>query len=159
KFEGEDWESFTHTYATGIYNLKYTITGQNGCRATKTYGVFIGSNPAVGLGNPGNTNICSATSLSFPITSTENNPVGTVYTVTYYDGSAPPVIKHPPPDTVEHIFDESTCRNHNSTSYTNSSSATITAPNPCASSTATVAPIYVTEAPEPTKEVPEPALH
>jgi len=158
KFEGEDWESFTHTYATGIYNLKYTVTGQNGCRATKTYGVFIGSNPAVGLGNPGNTNICSATSLSFPITSTENNPVGTVYTVTFSDGSAPQVFNHPPPATVEHIFDESSCGKHNSTSYANSFSATITAANPCASSTATVAPIYVTEAPEPEMEVPEEAV-
>src|SRR5690606_12595452 len=85
KFVGSDWETFTHPYSPGIYNLKYTVTGENGCVATKTYGVFIGSNPAVGLGNPGNTNICSATSLEFPITSTENNPVGTVYTVTFSD--------------------------------------------------------------------------
>src|SRR5690554_4548424 len=155
KFIGSDWETFTHPYATGIYNLKYTVTGENGCVATKTYGVFIGSNPAVGLGNPGNTNICSATSLEFPITSTDNNPVGTVYTVTFSDGSAPQVFNHPPPATVKHTFDESSCGKFNSTNYPNSFSATITAANPCASSTATVAPIYVTEAPEPEMEVPE----
>ena len=158
KFTGSDWDSFTHSYTTGIYNLKYTVTGENGCVATKTYGVFIGSNPAVGLGNPGNTNICSATSLEFPITSTENNPVGTVYTVTFSDGSAPQVFNHPPPATVKHTFDESSCGKFNSTNYPNSFSATITAANPCASSTATVAPIYVTEAPEPEMEVPEEAV-
>src|SRR5690606_23785594 len=133
------------------------VTGENGCVATKTYGVFIGSNPAVGLGNPGNTNICSATSLRFPITSTENNPIGTVYTVTFSDGSAPQVFNHPAPAFVEHIFEESSCGKF-SPGYSNSFSATITAANPCASSTATVAPIYVTEAPEPEMEVPEEAI-
>jgi gliding motility-associated-like protein len=155
KFTGSEWETFTHPYATGIYNLKYTVTGENGCVATKTYGVFIGSNPAVGLGNPGNTNICSATSLTFPITSTDNNPVGTIYTVTFSDGSEPQVFNHPPPPEVTHTFDESSCGKFNSSGYANSFSATITAANPCASSTATVAPIYVTEAPEPEMEVPE----
>lgn len=155
KYIGEDWESFTHSYTTGIYNLKYTVTGENGCVATRTYGVFIGSNPAVGLGNPGNTNICAATSLRFPITSTENNPAGTVYTVTFSDGSPPQVFNHPAPAFVEHVFQESSCGEFNSSGYANSFSATITAANPCASSTATVAPIYVTEAPEPKMEIPE----
>lgn len=157
KFIGSDWDTFTHPYGTGIYNLKYTVTGENGCVATKTYGVYIGSNPAVGLGNPGNTNICSATSLTFPITSTENNPIGTIYTVTFSDGSAPQVFTHPPPATVTHTFDESSCGKY-SPGYANSFSATITAANPCASSTATVAPIYVTEAPQPEMEVPEEAV-
>lgn len=158
KFQATDWESLSHSYSQGIYNLQYTITGESGCVATKTYGIFIGSNPAVGLGNPGNTNICSETALSFPITSTENNPVGTIYTVTFSDGSDPQPFTHPPPATVEHVFKESSCGEYNTSGYPNSFSATITAANPCATSTAMVSPIYVTKAPEPEMEVPDEAV-
>ncbi|MBL0034448.1 MAG: hypothetical protein IPP26_01535 [Flavobacteriales bacterium] len=48
-----------HIYGQGIYTLTYTITDANNCVSTATYQVFFGSNPAVGLGNPGNTNVCA----------------------------------------------------------------------------------------------------
>ncbi|MEX2594400.1 MAG: PKD domain-containing protein [Anditalea sp.] len=158
KFVDEDWATLTHTYSLGIYKITYTITGENGCVASKDYRVFVGSNPAVGFGNPGNTNICTGDALSFPITGTENNPPGTTYTVTFSDGSDPQIFSHPPPETVEHVFQSSSCGAANTPDFPNSFSAKIIAENPCSASSATVAPIYATETPVPEMELPSEPL-
>jgi gliding motility-associated-like protein len=148
-FVAENWEEVSHAYPIGVFYLDYTVIGGNGCSITKRIGVFIGSNPAVGFGNPGNTNICSGEALTFPITGTENNPSGTVYTVTFSDGSEPQVFNHPPPPSVSHIFTETSCGKSGGQGFPNSFSATILAENPCSKSSAQVVPIYVTEKPEP----------
>ena len=148
-FEAEDWDEVSHDYPIGVFYLEYTVVGGNGCSITKRIGVFIGSNPAVGFGNPGNTNICSGEALTFPITGTENNPSGTVYTVTFSDGSEPQIFNHPPPPSVSHIFTETSCGKSGGQGFPNSFSATILAENPCSKSSAQVVPIYVTEKPEP----------
>lgn len=135
-----------HTYNVGAYTLKFIVSGDNGCTDTTNYNVFVGSNPAVGLGNPGNTSICTATSLTFPISNTSTNTPGTVYTVTFNDGTAPIVYNHPAPADVSHMFAITSCGT-NSSSYNNSFSASIRASNPCQTSTATVVPIYVSEKP------------
>ncbi|WP_194973226.1 PKD domain-containing protein [Aquiflexum lacus] len=148
-FEGEEWTELTHAYSIGVYYLNYTVTGGNGCIVNRRIGVFIGSNPAVGFGNPGNTNICSGEALTFPITGTENNPIGTTYTVTFSDGTPPQVFSHPPPATVSHIFESTSCGQFGAPGFGNSFSATILAENPCSRSSAQVVPIYVSEKPEP----------
>ncbi|WP_018472829.1 T9SS C-terminal target domain-containing protein [Echinicola pacifica] len=153
-FTGTDWEELNHSYAMGVYNLVYTVTGPNGCPATKEFGVFVGSNPAVGLANPGNTNVCGGQTLSFPITGTENNPEGTMYVVSYSDGSPEETYNHPPPLEVTHTFIESSC-GINSGSFPNSYSVSITAVNPCSASSAVVSPIYVSEIPDPEFTAPE----
>ncbi|WP_299100866.1 PKD domain-containing protein [uncultured Winogradskyella sp.] len=150
-FTANNWSSTTHSYGVGIYNLTYTITGSNGCDTVTDYTVFVGSNPAVSLGNPGNTDICNINPLTFPITGTENNPPGTTYTVTFNDGSAPEVFSHPPPASVTHSFDMSSCNTTSSdgtNTYENSFSAIIVASNPCSTSSVGVVPIYVSIAPE-----------
>src|SRR5690606_27117605 len=58
--------SLQHTYPVGTTMMQFIVTGQNGCRDTTNYYVFLGSNPAVGLGNPGNTAICTGSTLTFP---------------------------------------------------------------------------------------------
>jgi large repetitive protein len=148
-FEGKEWTELKHIYSTGVYFLNYTVSGINGCTVNRKFGVFIGSNPAVGFGNPGNTNICSGEALTFPITGTENNPLGTTYTVTFSDGSPPQIFSHPPPPTVSHIFETSSCGNFGAPGFGNSFSATILAENPCSRSSAQVVPIYVSEKPDP----------
>ncbi|WP_113922726.1 PKD domain-containing protein [Cognataquiflexum aquatile] len=148
-FEAEEWDEVSHDYPIGVFYLDYTVVGNNGCSVTKRIGVFIGSNPAVGFGNPGNTNICSGEALTFPITGTENNPEGTVYTVTFSDGSPSQIFNHPPPPSVSHIFTETSCGKSGGQGFPNSFSATILAENPCSKSSAQVVPIYVTEKPEP----------
>ncbi|MBF6608968.1 MAG: PKD domain-containing protein, partial [Flavobacterium sp.] len=140
----------THTYQIGLWNLTYTITGNNGCSTTRSYIVFVGSNPAVSLGNPGNTDICISTPLTFPITGTNNNPPGTTYTVTFNDGSPPIVFNHPPPSSVTHTFLASSCgttSSDGSNSYPNSFFANIVASNPCSISSVGVVPIYVSTPP------------
>jgi large repetitive protein len=148
-FVADDWSEVSHEYPIGVFNLEYTIVGGNGCSITKRIGIFIGSNPAVGFGNPGNTNICFGEALTFPITGTENNPEGTTYTVTFSDGSPPQVFNHPPPPSVSHIFNETSCGKTGGQGFPNSFSATILAENPCSKSSAQVVPIYISEKPEP----------
>jgi gliding motility-associated-like protein len=149
-FNSTSWSTISHTYPIGLWKLVYTIKGSNGCDTVKNYIVFVGSNPAVSLGNPGNTDICNSSSLTFPITGTTNNPPGTTYTVTFNDGSPPEVFNHPPPSSVTHTFLKSSCgitSSDGSNSYPNSFSANIVATNPCNTSSVGVVPIYVSTAP------------
>ncbi|WP_179348786.1 PKD domain-containing protein [Winogradskyella pacifica] len=157
-FQNTSWSILNHTYDVGIYNLVYTIEGNNSCTTVKNYTIFVGSNPAVSLGNPGNTDICNISPLTFPITGTENNPPGTVYTVTFNDGSTPQTFNHPPPANVTHTFTTSSCDTVSSdgtNTYQNSFSAIIVASNPCSTSSVGVVPIYVSIAPEADIEVPD----
>ena len=131
-----------HIYTTGTHLLQFIVTGPNGCSDTADYYVFLGTNPAVGLNNPGNTTICSATPLTFPISGTSTNSPGTMYTVTFNDGTPPITFPHPPLSSVSHIFLQSSCGT-SSGGYANSYSATIQASNPCFTSSATVVPIFV----------------
>jgi gliding motility-associated-like protein len=150
-FVSNAWISTTHTYQIGLWNMVYTIVGQNGCSISKPYIVFVGSNPAVSLGNPGNTDICNTSSLTFPITGATNNPPGTTYTVSFNDGSVSQVFSHPPPADVTHIFLKSSCGTTSSNgtiSYQNSFSANIVASNPCGNSAVGVVPIYVSTPPK-----------
>jgi gliding motility-associated-like protein len=135
-----------HTYPIGTYDLLFIVTGSNGCIDTGLYHVFIGSNPGVGFANPGNTTICSGTSLTFDISGTGTNPPGTVYTVTFSDGTAPITYTHPAPANVSHVFNIGSC-GYNVAGYNNSFSATIKASNPCLTSSVSVVPIYVSQRP------------
>ena len=134
----------THVYNQGITNMLFIVTGLNGCKDTAQYGVFLGSNPAVGLGNPGNTAVCTGATLTFPISGTALNTLGTIYSVIFNDGTGPINFPHPAPADISHIFLITSCGT-NSPGYPNSFSAAIQASNPCASSTATVVPIYVSQ--------------
>ncbi|GAT62636.1 PKD domain-containing protein [Paludibacter jiangxiensis] len=145
------WSTVKHTYPAGLWNLTYKITGSNGCIAIQKYIVFVGSNPAVSLGNPGNTDICITSPLTFPITGTENNPPGTTYTVTFNDGSSPEVFNHPAPSQVTHTFLKSSCgtsSSDGSTTYSDSFYAKIVATNPCGTSAVSVVPIYISTPPK-----------
>ena len=146
-----------HIYSIGTYVLKFIVTGPapSFCKTTTNYNVFVGTNPAIGMGNPGNTSICSGDSLTFPISylnaaGNSNNAPGTIYTVVFNDGSAPVVFTHPtvglPQPFITHVFNITSCNNLSGT-YTNSFSVTITASNPCQSSTASIVPIYVSTKP------------
>jgi len=145
-FVATSWTTVNHTYQNGLWNLLYTVKASDGSLVTKPYIVFVGVTPVVSLGKPANTDICSPATLTFPITGTRNNPSGTVYTVTFTDGSAPQTFTHPPPSEVTHLFSKSSCGTTSST-FANSFSATISASNPCGSYDAVVAPIYVTSPP------------
>lgn len=153
-FISTDWSSEKHFYKRGIYQVTYTIEGSNGCSITRKFGVFVGSNPAVGLATPGNTNICTGEPLTFTITGTENNPEGTIYKVSFSDGSPDQLFTHPPPATVTHIYEKTSCGELSNETFKNYFAVKILATNPCESSVAQVEPIYVTEPVKPEIKVP-----
>ncbi|REG90702.1 PKD domain-containing protein [Algoriphagus antarcticus] len=151
-FDAANWTELKHAYSVGIYNITYTVTPSNGCKVSRKFGVFIGSNPSVGLGTPGNTNVCVGEELTFPISVPANNPDGTIYTVNFSDGSPPEVFTHPPPASVSHIFTDGSCGSQGS-GLINFFSVTIVAANPCSFSQASVLPIYVSEPAVPEIEI------
>jgi large repetitive protein len=140
----------SHTYTVGTHTLQFIVSGQNGCSDTATYYIFLGSNPAVGLENPGSTDICTGETLTFPITGTSLNPPGTTYQVKFNDPNSLQNFNHPPPTDVSHTFTSSSCgtsSTNNGITFNNSFGASITATNPCGTSAAAVVPIYVSEKP------------
>ena len=149
-FSGSDWSVFTHNYPIGMWTLTYIVKGQNGIIVTRKFNVYVGSNPAVSMGSPGNTDNCSDVPLTFPITGTENNPPGTIYTVTFNDGTPPQVFTHPAPTEITHIFSKTSCgitSYNGATPYPNSFSASIVASNACGVSGVNVVPIYISTSP------------
>jgi gliding motility-associated-like protein len=150
-FTATSFANTNHFYSSGTYTLQFIVSGAGNCRDTGFYSVYIGSNPAVGLSNPGNTVTCSESSLTFPITSTGTNSPGTTYTVTFNDATPAIVFQHPAPASVSHMFNLSSCGTTSSsgaTTYPNSFSATIRASNPCGASSASVVPIYISKKPK-----------
>jgi large repetitive protein len=154
QFTSSGWATEKHFYKRGIYQVTYTIEGDNGCTISKKFGVFVGSNPAVGLATPGNTNICIGEPLTFTITGTGNNPVGTIYKVSFSDGTPDQIFTHPPPATVTHIYEQTSCGALSIPPFKNYFAVKILATNPCESSSAQVEPIYVTEPVKPKIKVP-----
>jgi PKD repeat protein len=152
-FTATNFAATSHTYTTGNYTLLFIVTGAapNSCTDTATYYVFVGSNPAVGLNNPGNTTVCSGVPLTFPISGTSTNPPGTNYTVIFNDNSPQIQLSHPPPAGISHAFNITSCGTISSDGtniYPNSFSAIIVAANPCGTSSSSVVPIYVSQRPE-----------
>lgn len=141
--------TISHSYPLGTTLMKFIVTGQNGCRDTANNNIFLGSNPSIGFGNPGNTSICTGNTLTFPITGTASHPPGTTYTAVFNDGTPMLNLPYPAPSSISHTFNTTSCGT-TSTTYSNSFSATIQASNACASSTAIVAPIYVSQKSTPT---------
>jgi PKD repeat protein len=138
----------THTYTSqGYFTLTLTVTGLNGCISTKTYSVYNGGNPAVGLGNPGATvELCLPFSLTFPITGTSSNPAGTTYTITTNTGAPSVTYSHPPPASYTHVFNTTSC-GATGANTPNSFYVRIKVENPCGFSESTVSPITTASKP------------
>ncbi len=146
---GANISTETHNYTTeGYFDLSFTVNGDNGCNITEIYQVFVGGNPSVGLATLGSTTgLCSPTTLTFPITNTENNSPGTTYTVSYNDGSDPELYNHPPPASITHVFQNSSCGETSLGGFANSYHVRIVAENPCGVSAATIEPIQTSSSP------------
>lgn len=136
----------SHKYGIGYYNLKYSVENQNNCFDTAYYSIFYGSQPAGGIVGPGNETGCSPLELAFQIQGTENNPPGTIYTISFNDGSTPDTFFHPPPNEIIHEFKTTSCDVESSDGfniYDNSFSARFLAENPCDKKSGAVLPIYI----------------
>jgi hypothetical protein len=99
-----------HTYSsTGAFNLTLIVTGQNECISYDTISVFLGNTPEVSLENPGGLDFCVTNEIVFPITGTDNNPPGTIYTISSNTGDPDYIFPHPPDSSYSHIFNETSC--------------------------------------------------
>ncbi|HEY1039448.1 MAG TPA: PKD domain-containing protein [Bacteroidia bacterium] len=143
-FTGTTFTQVSHDYtALGIYDIVLTVTGANGCVATKTYQVFNLTNPSVGLNSPGNTLGCSPLTLTFPVTLDSANLNFTTYTFDFDDGS-PKITWNPPAvfTSITHTFSTASCGRSG-----NQFTVKVTAKNACDSTTATVNNIKISSKP------------
>ena len=153
--------TITHDYSTyGYFTITLTVTTVTGCISTNSYTLYNGSNPSVGLANPGNTvGLCVPATINFPLTNTASNATGTVYTV-YISGE---IVATYTQDNVPSIFSytflESSCDNTTSTgNYDNAFDVQILASNPCGTSQATIEPIEISEPLDLVFDVDQPSI-
>lgn len=134
-----DYVSTPHTYANlGIYFLISTVTGANGCITIDTFKVLNISNPSIGMSSLGGTAGCGPVTYCFPVSSFQNNDTSTKYKFDFGDGSPIVIYNHPPPDTVCHTYDSTSCASPGSQFV-----ATVTAVDACDSTMSTVNNIKV----------------
>lgn len=141
-FPSSGWTA-QHTFGIGMTTINYTITNPNNCAVTEQFHVYLGSNPSVGINNPGGTiNLCTGDELCLPITATANNTPGTQYTVEFGDGTDT-VFFQPAPAEICHAWDVNSC------DVPPYFTVRITAVNPCSTfpSFGTAGPIVVSQAP------------
>jgi len=141
--------SVPHTYSGSITNLHIltlTITTSLGCIFTQTYHVFQGVAPTINLSGNGQ-NACIPYDYDFLLLS--NNVPNTTYIINFNDGSIPDTLTVPFNSTITHTFNFTSCGTTSSTSstgtYNNAFQCGITAINSCASTSVTIAPIYVSQ--------------
>lgn len=127
-----------HVYASGIYNITYTVTGSNGCTNSSNYAVYNITNPQIGAGIPANTQGCGPVTVCFPINNFSQNHSSTTYRVVFGDNSSDTTFNHPPPDSVCHTYTTTSCGQTN-----NSFTFKITAKNGCDSSVGQFSPVRV----------------
>jgi large repetitive protein len=160
----------SHVYSgMGYFEIIVNITGQNGCTATKNFSYFYGSNPAISLGNPGNTTggcVPPPISHTFPITYTNSNghpnTPGTIYTIVSNSGfnqSFTQPVTGMPPSTITIPFSISSCNVSLQGSLPNTFYVRIIATNACGTSTATVEPITISNKPTANFSIQPPSIN
>ena len=151
---------YDNTYTDeGPYIITITATDNiTACVRVYEKDFFYGTNPAVSLGIPGNTqNQCSPKIYGFEATFSNNsgilNSPGTLYRKYTNDGKDDSTFIHPYPatdllsDIIFHTFDEASC-GYSSIAYDNSFLVGISATNGCGSSSAEVSPITQSSPPK-----------
>ena len=139
----------THIYSRlGLFKLKFTAIGQNGCEASKVYTVKNQGNPAIGISSGGNTTGCAPVKFAFRLDRVYKNDSETTYIWDFGDGSPTmnwtiDSIKNND-STVFHTFTKSSCGQPNGEYIVK-----ITATNACKSTTAYVGAVNVGIKPEP----------
>jgi PKD repeat protein len=141
----------SHIYAgLGYKTLQIMATHINGCTTTTDYQYFLGSNPSVGLSNPGNTDgLCTPASIIFPLSNYLNNPPGTTYTFFLNTTQVAQYNQSNVPSTFQFTFDSTSCGKITPLGAKNAFAITVEAKNPCGSSKASVEPITLSSKPIP----------
>ncbi|MEC4050509.1 PKD domain-containing protein [Flavobacterium sp. SUN046] len=129
----------SHSYSTGSYTISIQMNLSNGCNATNTYNVFVGSSPSPAtmalFVNQATGCVPHTTQYTFNVPST--NVDGTTYVVSWGDGSPNETYIHPVSiSTLTHIYNVTSCGHNvilNGTTYTNVFQPTVITQNPCSS--------------------------
>lgn len=141
----------THRYQTGIYSLTFIIS-DGACSDTVKYKVYVGNIPSGGIvGLPAST-ICAGGQQGVVVSGTSNNTPGTIYTLTYNDGTPSITMTAPiqDPDTIYHTFNTSSCGTSSTSgggTINNSFGAYLIITSPCGTRAGSVVPIYVASKP------------
>ena len=137
----------------GYYNLElYMIDTISGCSNTLSQNLFWGT-------NPGSTTLeCAPKTYGFPVSFLDNNgnpnAAGTMYTVSYNDGSADSVFYHPSPATnlttatIYKTWYNSSCGFNAYNSSQNSFDIQMVSSNDCGISFSAIAPIVLSTEPD-----------
>ncbi|MFB0903386.1 MAG: hypothetical protein QMB11_03310, partial [Nonlabens sp.] len=161
-FDWGDSQSYTYTGTnlpetfhpyqnSGIYSLKYTIVNPTGCTTVKNYDIYVGASPTATINPGGIPVLCSPGSVMYNILPGAQNSPNTVYTFQVNDGSPAVIFNHPPPATYTHNYTKTSCGTSstiNGTLYPNSFQASITASNPCGTSSSAFGPINIQTPPD-----------
>ena len=148
-----------HNYSSpGLYTVTVSLTSPQGCVVTRSIKVFYGSNPGGQIVNTGNTTLlCTGRNgytMTFPISGTQNNPSGTIYTIFFSDDNSITTFNHPPPASITHTFLNTSCGD-TSEAFHNSYYVSFTATNPCGSSVPKIDPINLSSPPIPDFKIPQ----
>jgi gliding motility-associated-like protein len=133
----------SHVYALGQYTLTHTVVLPNGCQVIKQYTVFNGQAPVITVSGSGQ-NTC----LPFPydLDILSNNVPGTLYNVSFSDGTPASVFTTVNDTTISHVFNTSSCDSSydvGPVTINNAFQATIVAQNACGTTFVTVGPITI----------------
>ena len=133
----------SHNYGLGQFVLTHTVVLANACQVVKQYFIFNGEAPIITVSGSGQT-----TCLPFPysIDVLSNNIPGTVYTVSFTDGSPVNIFSSTNDTTISHVFNTSSCGESYQVgpiTIENAFQATIIAQNGCGTSFATLGPITI----------------
>jgi gliding motility-associated-like protein len=133
----------SHDYALGQYTLTHTVVLPNGCQVIKQYTVFNGQAPVITVSGSGQ-NTC----LPFPydLDILSNNVPGTLYNVSFSDGTPASVFTTVNDTTISHVFNTSSCDSSydvGPVTINNAFQATIVAQNACGTTFVTVGPITI----------------
>lgn len=144
-------EKFHFYQNSGIYTLKYTVVNPTGCTTVKNYDIYVGASPTATLNPGGIPVLCVPGSVTYNILPGAQNSPNTIYTFQVNDGSPEVIFNHPPPATYTHTYTITSCGNSstiNGTFYPNSFQASITASNPCGTSSSAFGPINIQTPPD-----------
>ena len=141
-----NFTTLSHTYnSPGGYTLTYTVTANEltgTCKTvTKTYEVYFGVLPSIGIGVLDPTILCAPQIGEYIISLADNNSPGTTYSVSVGNLVAANFAQ-PPPSQFNYLFEESSCGKTCSAGGSGGSSdryeIRVTAKNLCGQSTAAV---------------------
>ena len=144
----------------GYYNINlYMVDTITGCSSTLSQNLFWGTNPGGSISNPGSTTLeCTPKTYDFPVSFLDNNgnpnAAGTMYTVSYNDGSPDSIFQHPSPasalttDIITKTWNSSSCGYSAYNNSQNSFDIQLVSSNDCGISFSAIAPIVLSSKPD-----------